>query len=473
MEWIKSNKKICSSCIIFVLSFFLSILGLRDISIIMLLCASILLIFIVKDITGNFVNFSTLFCCFHVLYGLAGVISKAWLNQFSSTYDNKFTYCPYLVAYALCSLFLLLGIVYSSKKNKSVNVDVNSKGKEKYFLLVAYVGFAITSIFEFINFLRVGGFPTLFAGKAIYQALADELILTLPSLYTFYVSLASYCVYLCLSLSSGKKFDIKQLIISLVLLLPYLFIILTLGRRGPLLAIFIFVIVMLFAVKPLTKIKTKHIAILGTVYIILGLTFVLRGNIKLMFSDFPKFKEKMTINYVLKNLNPALSEFGCTYGNFNKFYVTGDYELLYGKSYVEGLVHVIPTYVYPGEKPKMITYEFRDKYFPKKSEISSIASTGFSSILETYWNFWYFGSIIYFFYGYILIFFENKIKSKNYFCLLEYFSLLILTYSFHRSDFGHTTAEIILITAEVLFIYVFHDYVFMRNEKLQKLLNKI
>ena len=121
----------------------------------------------------------------------------------------------------------------------------------------------------------------------------------------------------------------------------------------------------------------------------------------------------------------------------------------------------------------MITYEFRDKYFPIKAEISSIASTGFSSILETYWNFWYFGSIIYFIYGYLIILLENKLKFKNYFYLLEYFSLLTLTYSFHRSDFGHTTAEIIFLTLEVIFIYAFYQIIYSKNKNIDKIMKKI
>ncbi|MCI5702277.1 MAG: oligosaccharide repeat unit polymerase [Erysipelotrichaceae bacterium] len=473
IDYIKFNKLVFIDYVLFVIGVILSIFGVRDIAIITVLIGSILLLKIVKDKTGGYINFSMFFCFFHVLYGLSRVISKAWLNQFSRTYGTIFRYCPYILAYSLCTIFMLTGILFASKKYKKDTVIATNSNYDKYFLFVSYVGFALTTIFELINFFRVGGLPTLLAGKAIYQAKVDELVGTLPTLYIFQVSLASYCIHLYIMRMNNLKISLKQIIIPLLLVSPYLAMIIILSRRGPLLAIFLLLMTAYFLVKPLKKISVKLVGILFAVYIVLGLMFAVRNDIKLLFTNYSEFTRKVNINYVIRSLNPALTEFGCTYGNFNKFYITNDYKLLYGKSYIEGLVHIVPTYIYPGEKPRMITYEFRDKYFPIKAEISSIASTGFSSILETYWNFWYFGSIIYFIYGYLIILLENKLKFKNYFYLLEYFSLLTLTYSFHRSDFGHTTAEIIFLTLEVIFIYAFYQIIYSKNKNIDKIMKKI
>lgn len=460
---------------LFVLGVLLSLLGLTDCTIVINIIASILLLQVVKNITNSYINFSMFFTFFHVLYGLSGVISKAWFNQLSSTYGTVFRYCPYLLAFSLCSLFLLSGMLVAYKKNyksSGANNALNVKYKN-YFMFVSYVGFALTTIFELVNFFRVGGVPTLLAGKAIYQARVDELFLTLPTQQIFQVSLAAFCVYLYIIYGNNLKITLKQIMIPIFLALPYMLIIIILGRRGPLLVVFLLLVITYFMIKPLKKISFKIVGVTFIVYVFLGIVFAVRNDIKLLFTDFQGFTEKVNVNYILKNLNPALNEFGCTYGNFNKFYVVNDYQLLYGKSYIYGLSHIVPTYIYSGDKPRLITYEFRDKYFPDKSKISSIASTGFSSILETYWNFWYFGAVIYFIYGYLIITLENKIKFKSCFSLLYYLSLTTTTYSFHRSDFGHFSSEIIFLLLEVLCIRYFYHMVYSKVKSIDTFIEKI
>ena len=245
-------------------------------------------------------------------------------------------------------------------------------------------------------------------------------------------------------------------------------------RRGPILVSIFMIIIAIFQSKPLKKISIKLVIIILTTYLVLGTLYAIRNDIGLLFTNFNEFKNKFDIHFVIKTLNPAITEFGCTYGNFNGFYVknNGKYDLLYGKSYIQGIFHVIPTYLYLGEKPQMITYEFRDKYFPAKSKISSIASTGFSSILEVYWNFWYFGALIYVIYGYVLILLEKKLKNKDYFYMLAYISNAAMIYSFHRSEFGHSISEAIIITVEIIVIYLFYKFIYNKENKLARFIKE-
>lgn len=465
------NKLICVDYILLALAFFASVFNFYNIALAILIIESIFLIKNVKDMVENYFCFTFLFTAFHILYGLSGVISKTWFNQISSTFGTKFMPSPYIMAYSLCTIGLLTGMIiaYNRYKNQDIELKCNNNLKiKKFFLYVSYGCSVLTSLCEFINFIRVGGFKTLLAGKAIYQAAIDELIGTLPAQYLLQIAVAAFGVFMFLTITKKEKIEVKTIIIFLLLCSPYLLELLILGRRGPILIVLFIITVSIFQAKPLKKISTKLFLGVIITYLILSFVYSIRNDIGLLFTNISEFKEKFSITKILKNINPAQNEFGCTYGNFNKLYISQNYELLYGKSYIQGLVHVIPRYLYPGEKPKSITYTFRDMCFPQKSEISSIASTGFSSIMETYWNFGYLGFILYIAYGYILILLEKKVKYKNCFCLLGYLANMGIVYSFHRSDFGFIISGIIITTMEVLAIKLVYIIVNKNNYNLMK-----
>ena len=327
---------------------------------------------------------------------------------------------------------------------------------------------------EFIHFLRVGCFDVLLEGKAVYQAAVDELVFTIPTQLICQISLASLGVYVALVKFTKNKVSLKGIIICCIISLPYFSLLLFLGRRGPILSYLLIVILAISQIKPIKKLSIKFIIILLITYIFLGMLYGVRNYVNLIFTDFSQFTEKVfNKRNIVSSLNPGLNEFGCTFGNFNKLYVSNDYEFLYGKSYLQGLFNFIPSYLYPGEKPQMITYKFRDDYFSFKAEISSIASTAFSSILETYWNFWYFGAIIYSIYGFGLMWLDKKIKNMNSFFLLAYLSISPFVYSFHRSEFGHFVMETILLSLCIIIIYCFYRFIYQKDNKLSKLCHKI
>ena len=73
----KVNGLLILELVILLLGLIFSILNLENATIICSIISSILLIKLVKDMTGNYINIPFLFVCFHVLYGLSGVISVA------------------------------------------------------------------------------------------------------------------------------------------------------------------------------------------------------------------------------------------------------------------------------------------------------------------------------------------------------------------------------------------------------------
>ena len=461
----KIDKLIVAQVFSLLICIFLSILKVKHFLLIMIICASFVFLKIVKDITKNYFSLPFIFAFFHVLYGLSGVVAVTWGDGLSSTYGQEFNIYPYLILYTLCTLALTIGMYLCNLKcNKEDSENLKfDKNISDYFFIVACLGLLSTTLFEFINFFRVGGWETLLKGKAIYQAAVDELFLTLPTQLIFQVSLASLGVYIILHYFEKKQILVKKIIMCLCFAIPYLSMLLFLGRRGPLLACLLIMILAISQIKPVKKITAKMFVVLLGAYLCLASLYGIRNYVSLAFTDFDMFVFKVfDKRNVVNSLNPGINEFGCTFGNFNKLYISDDYEFLYGKSYIQGITHFIPSYFYPGDKPQMITYQFRDKYFQSKAEISSIASTAFSSIMEAYWNFGYLGFIIYLFLGVLIILFDKVWKYKNCFILLLYIAVCPLMYSFHRSDFAHVSSEFILIVLMIFVIYMFYKNIYKR-----------
>ena len=476
-------------CVILCISMFLftvlfSLLKLPNMSVVFGIIGSVFLLFNVKKIVCNYMSISFLFTAFHTLYGLAGPISVVWFDGLTSTYGSEYNIFPYMIAYSLASIFYCIGFYFCSKKKNIKNDndyhDIISLKKSKlnnyrnYFLFIAQCGFFLVFVFELINFLRAGGISTVIRGKAIYQAAVDELRFTLPTIQLSQVSIASLSVYLFISFNKNQSISKKGILFTCLFFLPYLALLIFLARRGIILTYIIMFCLGFYQYKPMQKITKKAILIVVLLYFSLGLMFAARNNTKLIFSDFKSFITKtFSKNNLITAFNPGKNEFGCTFGNFNRLYIRNDYNFLYGKSYIQGITHIVPSYFYVGEKPKLLMYEFRDKYFPRKAEISSIAGTAFSSILEAFWNFWYFGMIVYAIYGYIICSIELKYKKKNMFNLMKYFVFAPFIYEFHRSDFGHISYEIILCLLMILVIQFFYKFFCTKKGLISQLINQI
>ena len=478
------KKNMFINVLLFLFVILFSCLKLSNLTVIFAIFGSALLLYNVKKSVNNYFSISFIFTAFHVLYGLAGPVSVVWFNGLTATYGSIYNIFPYMIAYSLVSIFYYIGyylyyhrhngenMVFKDLQTETKKIDFNEY--RKYFLFVAICGFMLVLIFELINFIRVDGINTVLKGKAIYQAAVDELKFTLPSSELSYVSLASLCVYIFISLKKKLKISKKIIIIMFIMMIPYLCLLVFLGKRGNILSFILMVLLVLFQYKPMNRLNKKVIIGFVGLYFILGSMFAIRNYTNLIFKDFGQFTSKVFTNEnLISAFNPGQNEFGCTFGNFNKLYISDDYNFLYGDSYIKGITHFIPSYLFPGEKPQLLMYKFRDKYFAFKAEISSIAGTAFSSILETYWNFGYFGAIIYLIYGYIIGYIEFTLKKKSMFHFLVYASFIPYIYEFHRSDFGHISFEIIITLAIILFISIFYKYVFKKNKFINKVIKTL
>ena len=457
----KNKFKFLILFLVLILIYITCFFKLNNLTLILLIVISIFSIFLLKDIYQNYINLVTFFMCFHVLYGLIGPITLMWIGGFPDIYGKVFDISAYLFAYTLATTGLLVGFYFCFSKQKikkeSLNIELTNK-KILFFKSITYIITFGTTFGEIINFIRVGGFQTLYKGKAVYQAVVGDLFLTIPTNVLFDLSISFICVIIILNLRKNKKMDKTFIIINFILLLPFIFIKILLGQRGILLSSIIIIFLAFSYFKPIRKITKKIVLIVLICYFSLSFLYVARPGIKYIFNDFDRFSELVfKKERIMLVLNPGSNEFSCGFGNFNTLYVSNDYNFLYGKSYLNGLFNFVPGFLYPGDKPLSITYQFRDIYFPEEKERSRIAGTAFSSILEAYWNFGFIGIfIMYILFSIILFLIENKMKNKSIWFLLIYFSISPLVMSFHRSELGDINTDVILKIIVILCVYLFY-----------------
>ena len=170
---------------------------------------------------------------------------------------------------------------------------------------------------------------------------------------------------------------------------------------------------------------------------------------------------------IIDVINPSSNEFGCTYGNFNKYIISGDNARLYGRSYIVGLTLPIPSFLYPGDKPLQITYQFRNTYFPIMISRSRIASTGFSSLLEAYWNFGMFGVMfMYFIYGLLICKLNSILEKKKMFSSMLVIYISVFVISFSRTQLGGVINEIVYgMIYFTIFIYLPYSLKKIKNKE--------
>ena len=248
----------------------------------------------------------------------------------------------------------------------------------------------------------------------------------------------------------------RLFLLFVLLMLPCLAINILLGQRGKLIS-YIIIIILIYAYnKPIKKVKPKLILIFFIIYFILSFLYANRAIVSLLKDDINEFLNKaFSKERLVKALNPATNEFGVGFANFNELYISDEYKFLLGKSYIEGLAITVPSFMYLGEKPKQITYVFRDQYFYSESLRSSIAGTGFSPILEAYWNFGFLGIfLVYIIYGYVISRLDFYYKRKNVFFFSIYLAISPFVITFHRTAFGDIISSIILKVIVLLIIYV-------------------
>lgn len=450
------------------ISILFSLNSLTEFSLSVSLFAGILQIFWVKKVVGNYTNISIIFVVFSLLYGMSGPINVLWGEGLPLIYSKPYNVNEFLCVLALSNIGLIIGmslynLVNINTYQKSKILIINESNFQRLFIVMINVSVILVfigTIFELINLFRVGGIQILFQGKAVYQSLVASLSLTLPS--SIMVQIGFSILALSLSYISLKQIKIPiiiriKILVIIILSIPFITISLILGRRGELVSIFICILIGITYFKPIKKINIKLVTILIIFYVLLGFIFANRGIIPLLKDNPETFIElALEKERIVKALNPGANEFGSTFGNYSEFYNKYGVDFIpqLGETYIKGLVLFIPSFLYPGEKPKQITYEFRDELFSSEAQRGTIAGTGFSSVLEAYMNFKSFGVfVVFIFYGFILQKIDKFYRYKNYTSMLIYITISPLAISFHRSALGVIFSDLILKTIVIFLVF--------------------
>lgn len=353
-----------------------------------------------------------------------------------------------LLAIALLYLFFI--------KRRTMNI-LNSGHKEPKF---SYFYFAIiaglfASFSEALNFFRVGGFNAISNGKAYYQGAVNDLVLNIPYEGFLYISIGLFAMFFA---SLGRSMD-KYVIYLPIYLTSIFFVLFTnllIGERG-LLVVAMVIFFLGFTIKTrIIKVKFIYFVIIGLLYVAFSFLTLLRED-RIKYEGFTKFITTYETT-LFRIMNPANTEFGAPALNYRIFMELKDpnYNYKYGATYLEISTAFIPIYIYPN-KPIGIVYEFRNTYFPERRKQGSTAGTGFSSLMEAYMNFSYFGPfLVYFFFLFVLVYLESKRANDNIFINLFYLLSfnVFLIFSRSSSQYIFQTATFYLIQiALVVIVY--------------------
>lgn len=454
-----NGKLVTSSIFSFLFGIAANILELYEVAIPLGIIGALMLLFHAVRITTGFNSILSIFLVFFFIYTFSVPVSILLGFGYNFFDLTEFYMQDYLLQAYLCYLGTAVGIliyqhtipVSSGLEDRRWHLNINPKLLINLGLLLGM----ISSLMEVINVIRAGGVSSLYAGKAIYQQSMGDVEFTLPSRYLCDLAAAIWGI----GIAQRTKVRLVDFIAFIGAISLLLGICLIAGQRGPLLGWLMILFVSVTYFRNIKKMSIKIGFGLLVVYVVMSMIF----NYRSLFSqymatgDLSASKTFNNADRLSRNFNPANNEFGAAFGNFNVYIKATrnkSADLYYGATYLQGFLIVIPGFLYPGEKPKQITYEFRDKYFSVLAERSRIAGTGFSSLLEAFMNFGYFGSFLfYILVGRFFVYLESRRMRKDTttFFILVYLTLLPIAQSFHRGAFGGAVSEFIY---KILFFVV-------------------
>ncbi len=405
-------------------------------------CASLLYIVCIiyaYNITRYIGNYIILFIIFHVLYGLAGplndMLGLGLPTRFGVTESAPSSFVRQQIL-SIGSFICVISVLGMYIKPSCVRAPIAIVSGRILFRMAVLLAL-IATVFYVINAYRIGGIAAVFSGKAAFQSDLGSISFTLPHHIVANISFAMMTSYIIGGYSISKFRDISIYILSIsVVLFSYVI----LGQRGPMLGWLVMIFVVYYSYN-VYRFKVSHIWMGITVYAVLSLSFAIRSVLPYAVStgDIEAiWRIGLREENIIRSINPGTNEFGAAYGNYSAFVNDKNIEYpQYGLTYIEALAVPIPGFIYPGEKPKQITYEFRDSYFPMFGDAGRIAGSGFSSILEAYINFGRLGSVIvYGVIGILIVLIEHKKKRLGMLGMVNYVSMSPLLQSFHRSAWG-------------------------------------
>ncbi|MGQ0649203.1 MAG: O-antigen polymerase [Gemmatimonadaceae bacterium] len=390
--------------------------------------------------TGHWTSLAVLCCGFFAIYGLSGPLHAVMGERLADLFTWPYRTSTFLVQQGVATIGLATGLIvgmHLSSQRRGAPTSNTSASHAAVPLGIALGCVAAASLMELTTFVRVGGLPAVALGKAVYQSRASALPMTLPSDEVAALGIA--LVTLWFSAERGRRGAVQRrfaLLAASGAALPVVGIALALGRRGPLFAWVLIGVLGATMHRPLRRLSRRLIALGVTLVLASGLLFASRATIAfgIATGDWQPFRKAITNGErIVTSLNPAESEFGAAFGNFSEYAHRGDMRPRLGTTYVAGLATLVPGFLYPGEKPVQITYEFRDRFFPSEAARGDVAGTGFSSILEAYLNFGTGGVLmLYALVGALLVALERW-RHRPPYGPLAYLLLVPLTQSLHRS----------------------------------------
>ena len=420
-----------------------------------LICDLVLL----RYLWGSWITLSHLFIAAFAMYTLSGPFEVIFGSGEIPPFSPPFCVQGWLIdavgaATGFTWAMLLFRFAYRLRQNLAIRlID---------YMRIALLLILLATVGELVNLMRAGGIATLLAGKAAYQSATADLKLTFPApsfaLLAFAFLGIHYGSGLARSHHGGNGNSQRPGgVLFLVVSVPLLLIHLILGQR---LEIASYLAAFLLGTTYQTAIKrfpTKWAVGLLVLYLVLSPLYGFRWAFPMWLSGKSIDLPADTIRkLLLSSLNPAVNEFGAPFGNYSLMMQTGVDTLYYGATFLRDLTVVIPGFLYPGEKPKSVVYEFRDRFFADWSLRSRISGTAFSSLLEARMNFGDVGApLVFFLYGSLLGLFEilrNRYLSPwfaVFYCSFGMFALVV-----HRSSTGGTLSGYLWIAGILAMVWI-------------------
>jgi hypothetical protein len=419
-----------------------------------------------KENAAGYSSFAAIFLVFFGLYGVSGPLDDVLgLGGLIPSFVAARRTDAFLLhlALALAGLVggLLLAWSLAPRPPRAPAAEREGSVDAHALLLAALALAALASAFEIVNFVRVGGVETLRLGKAVYQGRVADLRLTLPSYVVSYVAVAAFSLFVALSRHRAGRLDRRVVVPGAAfagLLAPLLVPTLMLTRRSEIIAWILIAFVGTMWFHPVRRIGSGLVVLAIGAYLLVPVVRATRSSPPEAGLDIGS--ERWRQEFV-RGLNPAADEFGSPYGNFNEYYVElRDEPLRWGRTYVDGLAVAVPGFLWPGRKPPQIDYEIRDRLYPGYGAGSSIASPGFSSLLEAYINFGTWGvPAVHVVIGLAIGFIERLRAARRVVAAaILYLSVLPMAQTFHRSAFGPAVISVgaMLATVLVIFLALYH-----------------
>lgn len=428
---------------------------LLGLSLVLTLTSLLCLLATLRVLWGSWLTLSHVFVLFFALYTLSGPYEILYGSGQIAPFSPPFSITNWLVDASIGITAFSLGIflvrlLFPIRESSRITMLTKP---HPYFFAIALMLMATSS--ELVNLARVGP-SALLAGKAVYQSEVSELTLTLPS--STFALLAFGFLGLGLAKRPIRK-TLALLFYFLIITLPLLIIHLLLGQRLELAMYLIALTLGRYYYYPLTRFPTRALFIGLLIYLIFAPLYAFRWAFPLLISGEEISLAQDSQRLVLSSLNPALNEFGASFGNYSTFMQRDDFELLWGKSYLMDLTVAIPSFLYPGEKPQSILYEFRDTFFSDWAKNSTIAGTAFSSLLEARWNFGNLGPLLVFFsYGLLLGMLERlRLQTHSLWFASFYTSFSMFVLIVHRSSTGGTLSAYFWVILLIAGMYILSE----------------